>query len=101
MKKIGKRQIILLFAVVLAILLVLFMKKVPVRTFYYQTSTACNSNLYGGGDKKYFKYTVLSGGLDKFNDEKSELQALNIPQSGCNGSGLAPVDVTTLELYLL
>lgn len=101
MKKNRKKQIILLFAVFLAILLVLFIKKVPVKTFYYQTSTACNSNLYGGGDTGYFKYTVLSGGLDKFNNERSKLEALNIPQSGCDGSGLAPEDVTTLELYLL
>lgn len=101
MKKIGKNQIIFLFAIVLAILLVLFMRIVPVRTFHYQTSTACNSNLYDGGDTEYFKYTALSGGISKFNDEKSKLEALNIPQSACNGSGLAPVDVTTLELYIL
>lgn len=101
MKKVGKKQFILLLAVVLTILLVLLMRKVPVRTFYYQTSTTCNSNLYGGGDTEYFKYTVLSGGLDIFNDEKSKLEALNIPQSGCSGSGLAPVDITTLELYML
>lgn len=101
MKKPGKKQFILLLAVALAILLVLFIRHTPLKTFYYQTSSECNSNLYGGGSKEYSKYTVLNRGLGKFNDDKSKLEALNIPQSGCNGSGLDPVDFTRLELYLL
>jgi hypothetical protein len=99
--KFRKKQVMLLVVVALAILSVLFMRSVPLKTFYYQTSTACSSNLYGGGNTDYLKYTVLSGGLGGFNNEKSKLEDLNIPQSGCNGSGLAPEDVTTLELYLL
>lgn len=102
MKKVKKKHIVLLlFVAVFSILFVLFMKNIPVKTFYYQTSTVCNSNLYGGGNTKYIKYTLLSGGLGKFNDEKSSLEAMNIPQGGCIGYEIAPVDYTTLELYLL
>jgi len=101
MKKFKKMQIILLLAVVFVFLLVIFMKNVPVRTFYYQTSTACNSNLYGGGKVEYFKYAVLGGGLNKFDSDKSKLEALNIPQFGCESRFVSPEDYTILELYIL
>lgn len=101
MKKFRKKQIMLLLVVVFAIISVFFLRAVPIRTFQYQTSTACNSNLVGGGSINSFRYRVLSGGLKDFSDEKSRLESLNIPQVGCDGSGMAPVDYTTLELYLL
>lgn len=101
MKKLRKKHIILLLFVVLAIILILILRTVPIKTFQYQTSTACSSNLYSGGTNASFKYRVIYGGLSDYSDEKSELESLNIPQTGCDGSGMSPVGYTTLQLYLL
>lgn len=87
--------------IILAIILALFLRTVPIKTFYYQTSAACNSNLYGGGNTEYSEYRLLGGGLEEYKDKESELKSLNVPQNGCDGSGLAPVDYTTIKLYVL
>jgi hypothetical protein len=101
MKKFRKKQVMLILIFVLAIILVLFLRTVPIRTFYYQTSTTCNSNLYGGGNTEYSEYRMLGGGLEVYRYNESELKSLKVPQSGCNGPGLAPVDYTTIKLYVL
>lgn len=101
MIKVRKKQAILLAVVTLTIVSVYLLRTIPVRTFYYQTSAECNSNAFGGGNLENFQYRIIAGGLVKYNDKKSDLNSLNVPQSECKGTGVAPVDLTSLELYVL
>lgn len=101
MIKIAKKYVIAVLIIVIASILGIFMRNIPVSSFSYQTSTVCNSNLYGGiSDSEYISYRMIGGGLSEYRDKKAKLTSLQIPQDGCE-AGLAPVDVTQVELFVL
>ena len=101
--KIRNNKTFSVIGLIVAVLALLFVaSKLPIRTFFYYTSTGCNSNLFGGGNVNYHKYRVISGETGDYDNKKAELESLNIPQSGfCERNGSARTDYTTIELFLL
>lgn len=99
---IRNNKTIFVVGLIVAVLALLFVaSKVPIKTFFYYTSTGCSSNLLGGGNVNYHKYRVIAGESSDYDNTKSELESLDIPQSGfCEGGGFAPTDYTTIELFL-
>jgi hypothetical protein len=100
MTKINKKLVIPLLIAALLLISAYILRIYPVKSIYYETSTACNSNLYGGGQREYIEYRIIGGGLAEYNSKKAQLESLNIPQDDCDGASMAPVDVSVIKLFV-